>query len=193
MYLAKAGCFQPVSGTIRNPTRRAPPPLQCKVAEKRTTKCAPDESLRIGAVGYERVADTADDDPRVVDDWSQRRNGEDTLRVLDGGKQCSENEEDLSREHDAGEPCGRGKLVGGELGIEHLDDGRSGEPPDDDESEDADRDRADDRRQCFPATGFVVVGQVFREDRDEGDREEATGEEVVQEVGERGMPRHIGR
>jgi hypothetical protein len=75
-------------------------------------------------------------------------------------------------------------LVSGEIRVDAFDDGRCREPGDGDERGDADHQPPHDGGEPAPTLRLLVVGEVSREDRDEGDREEPAGEQVVGEIGD---------
>jgi hypothetical protein len=143
----------------------------------------------LGAGGQE----SAGDDTERVD---QRREGRDGVAVAGlqgGGEQAAEHVEDLRGQEDAGQ---RGELLelgGLEAGRDEVHE-RGRELPQEQrrKPEDQGQEGRDGREGALGGL-WGSVGEVALEDRDEDDRERATGEQVVEEVGQdEGGPVDIG-
>ena len=154
--------------------------VEKKGAEVGSCECADAERGDAHAAGEEC---SASDDAEVVDEWSERLEGELFADEEDSGEDAASKEEELAGEKDARDAGGEDAF--GRGGIEVEADVVGGEDlgEDDGGAEDEDHGVEDDGEGAF-AFELVVVGTVALENSDEGDRGGAADEEVVDELGE---------
>src|SRR5271155_1508339 len=128
--------------------------------------------------------DAAQNDADVVDDGRERRDDEAIFGVLHRAEDASLVEADLCGEHEAREEYGLLEFGWGEAWGDVFHQMRGVDLAEDHQRNQNAAHHRDYRGENAPAFVFALFGDVFGEDGDEGDAERASGDQVVEEIGQ---------
>jgi hypothetical protein len=131
-----------------------------------------------------RQHEASEDDAGVVDERREGGREETTSRQQARLHDATHQEEDLAGEDDPREPDRERVLLGVERGVLQRRERSGGEPQDRRDRDRQQAHRADHRREQPIGRRLAALAHL-RVERQEGDREGARGEQVVQEVRER--------